>query len=354
MAPPPAPPKPTTRELSLVLHKWLPNVPKLHVNSDNFHTWVVMVQQALEGTLGYPIVLTDKDLALQSEEDMLLKTALLSTVDDNMKVGVAKSLSGLAGFRLISDTFVLRSLTHHISAMKQLLDLKFDHFDHAANLDTHFWKTNRKTNRSSSTRGTTTTATSSSIVSKWFHKCKVNTHYTRDCSKPFASGSTSIGNTSSWPSNPGANNPFCGATAPPKGNSQANLADLPGGLDVETQTAVPTIQSITLDKANPSVTPEELSDLIEQGGRLFGLDSCTSHTFTNDLSLLYDTTPLHRPLPLNVATNSTKSYVTAVGKMKIKNVSGSITLNNIYYSPDTACMSEFRPAPALQREPRPQ
>ncbi|KNZ57102.1 uncharacterized protein VP01_2240g5 [Puccinia sorghi] len=86
-----------------VLHKWLPNVPKLHMNGDNFHTCVVMVQQALEGTL----------------------------VDETMKVGVAKSLSGLAGFRLISDTFVLRSRTHCIAAMKQLLDLKFDHFHHA-------------------------------------------------------------------------------------------------------------------------------------------------------------------------------------------------------------------------------
>ncbi|KNZ57100.1 uncharacterized protein VP01_2240g3 [Puccinia sorghi] len=100
---------------------------------------------------------------------------------------------------------------------------------------------------------------------------------------------------------------------------------------------VTTIQSISLDEANPLVTPEELSDLIERGGRLFGLDSCASHNFTNDLSLLYDTTPLHQPLPLNVANNATKSYVTAVGKMKIKNVSGSIMLNNVYYSPDAAC-----------------
>ncbi|KNZ59974.1 uncharacterized protein VP01_1633g4 [Puccinia sorghi] len=73
-------------------------------------------------------------------EEMLPKIALLCTVDDNMKVGVAESLSGLAGFRLISDMFFLRSRTHHIATMKQLLDIKFNHLDHAANLDTHFWK----------------------------------------------------------------------------------------------------------------------------------------------------------------------------------------------------------------------
>ncbi|KNZ50337.1 uncharacterized protein VP01_4485g4 [Puccinia sorghi] len=98
IAPTPPPPKPATGELSLVLHKWLPNVPKLHVNGDNFHTWVVMIQQALKGTLGYSIVLTDKDLVLESEEDMLLKTALLATIANDMKVGVAESLSGLDGF----------------------------------------------------------------------------------------------------------------------------------------------------------------------------------------------------------------------------------------------------------------
>ncbi|KNZ63251.1 hypothetical protein VP01_1167g1 [Puccinia sorghi] len=40
--------KPTLRELSLVLYKWLPNVPKLNVNRDNFQTWVVMVHVVIE------------------------------------------------------------------------------------------------------------------------------------------------------------------------------------------------------------------------------------------------------------------------------------------------------------------
>ncbi|KNZ54712.1 uncharacterized protein VP01_2875g2 [Puccinia sorghi] len=93
-----SPSKPTLRELFLVLYKWLPNVPKLNMNGDNFQTWVTMVQQALEGTL-----------------DMLLKTVILATIDDSIKVGVAKALSGLEGFRQISDTFTLRSRTSHIA-----------------------------------------------------------------------------------------------------------------------------------------------------------------------------------------------------------------------------------------------
>ncbi|KNZ63900.1 uncharacterized protein VP01_1087g8 [Puccinia sorghi] len=138
ISPAPPPPKPTSRELSLVLHKWLPNVPKLRVNGDNFQTWTVMIQQALESALGYPIALINEELVLNANEDMLLKMALLATIDDNIKVGVAECASGLDGFCLISETFTLRSHTSHIAIMKQILELKFNHLDQAVDLDTHF------------------------------------------------------------------------------------------------------------------------------------------------------------------------------------------------------------------------
>ncbi|KNZ49593.1 uncharacterized protein VP01_4917g1 [Puccinia sorghi] len=97
-------------------------------------TKLVMVQQVLEGTLG-SIVLMDNDLVLQSDEDMLLKMALLATIHDGIKVGVVEVLSGLESFRLISDTFTLCSCTSHIAIKKQLLDLQFNHLDKTADLD---------------------------------------------------------------------------------------------------------------------------------------------------------------------------------------------------------------------------
>ncbi|KNZ47746.1 uncharacterized protein VP01_6187g1, partial [Puccinia sorghi] len=78
--------------------------------------------------------------------------------------------------------------------------------------------------------------------------------------------------------------------------------------------------------------------LMQNGARLFGLDSCASHTFTNDLSLLFDRVKLLKPIPLNVATNATNSYITTVGKMILMNRLGSIIINNVYFSPDATCM----------------
>ncbi|KNZ61848.1 uncharacterized protein VP01_134g8 [Puccinia sorghi] len=154
---------------------------------------------------------------------------------------------------------------------------------------------------------------------------------------PSATGSATSANLPSRSNNSGNYQPFRSATAPPRSNFHANLADLPNTSEFHHSGDGPTLQSITLDEANPPVTQEELAELIGRGGRLFGLDSCASHTFTNDLSILFETTSLINPLPLNVATNDTKSYVTTVGKMKLKNGTGSITLNNVYYSPNAAC-----------------
>ncbi|KNZ61671.1 uncharacterized protein VP01_13724g1, partial [Puccinia sorghi] len=109
--------------------------------------------------------------------------------------------------------------------------------------------------------------------SRWCHKCKSNTHFTRDCSKPSASGSSSSGNFATRTAHPLTSNPFRSATAPPRSNFQANLAELPCTSEGHTPVDVPTIQSITLDEANPPVTSEELSALLGRGGRLFGLDS---------------------------------------------------------------------------------
>ncbi|KNZ64055.1 uncharacterized protein VP01_10729g1, partial [Puccinia sorghi] len=111
---------------STILHRLLQSVPKL--------------EQALSGTLLRPINLRDENLNLSEVEDMLLKMALNSTIDDGIKVGVAECKTGLDGFQLISDTFTLRTQTAHLAIVRDLLDLCFNHHDKSAHLDSHFHK----------------------------------------------------------------------------------------------------------------------------------------------------------------------------------------------------------------------
>ena len=122
-------------------------VPKLEVNGANYQTWLVMLQQAIQGTVGRKIDLDDADLILVNNEDILLKTAILATVDDNIKISVAEEPSGLAGLQLISDTFTLRSRTAHLALVKDLLDSKFNHHDRSADLDAHFRIIENKVNQ---------------------------------------------------------------------------------------------------------------------------------------------------------------------------------------------------------------
>ncbi|OAV93806.1 hypothetical protein PTTG_09776 [Puccinia triticina 1-1 BBBD Race 1] len=143
----PPPPQPLLRELNITLHKWLLMVPKLEVSGTNYQTWLVMLQQAIQGTVGRKITLDDPDLILVDNKEILLKTAILATVDDNIKVSVAEEPSGLAGLQLISDTFTLRSRTAHIALVKDLLDTKFNHYNQSANLDAHFRVIENKVNQ---------------------------------------------------------------------------------------------------------------------------------------------------------------------------------------------------------------
>ncbi|KAI9621305.1 hypothetical protein H4Q26_015803 [Puccinia striiformis f. sp. tritici PST-130] len=122
------------------LHERLSVVPKLQVNGSNYQTWFVMVQEALGETLGQTINLVEPDLILTDKEDTLLKTAILATVDDRIKVGIVECPSGMEAIQMIADTFTLRSRTSHITTVKELLENKFNHFDRAADLDTHFRK----------------------------------------------------------------------------------------------------------------------------------------------------------------------------------------------------------------------
>ncbi|KNZ51246.1 hypothetical protein VP01_4027g2, partial [Puccinia sorghi] len=127
------------------------------------------------------------------------------------------------------------------------------------------------------------------------------------------------------------------ATAPPCPTFSINSATLEEAAVAHQNNIDPTVQSITAHSVNPEVTQEEMDWLMQNGARLFGLDSCASHTITNDLSLLFDCVKLLKPIPLNVATNATNSYVTTVGKMILTNWLGSIIINNVYFSPDATC-----------------
>ncbi|PLW45298.1 hypothetical protein PCANC_16945 [Puccinia coronata f. sp. avenae] len=148
LAPPTTPaspaPEPAARELTSVLHEWLSSVPVLLVSGSNYPTWIAMIQKAFEVTLERSMHLTDPDLILDASEDQLLKTALLTTIDDNLKLGVVQAGSGLAGLRLLSDTFVPRSHTSHMILFQELLDMKFDHLDPQADVGVHFRRLENK------------------------------------------------------------------------------------------------------------------------------------------------------------------------------------------------------------------
>ncbi|OAV88742.1 hypothetical protein PTTG_08371 [Puccinia triticina 1-1 BBBD Race 1] len=130
--------QPSARELNALLHKWLVSVPKLAINGANYTTWLIMVQQAVGGTIGRAISLAGPDLVLDNTKDNLLKTAIIYSLDNNLKASFAEQSSGLGALKLISDTFTLRSCTAHLALVKEMLELKFNHFDRSASIDVHF------------------------------------------------------------------------------------------------------------------------------------------------------------------------------------------------------------------------
>jgi hypothetical protein len=91
------------------LYKALLLVPKLLVDGLNYQSWIVMVQQALESTLQHCVHLSDPGLALSETENILLRTALLATVDDNIKIRMASAPTGVDGLKLVSDLYTQRS-----------------------------------------------------------------------------------------------------------------------------------------------------------------------------------------------------------------------------------------------------
>lgn len=70
---------------------------------------------------------------------------------------------------------------------------------------------------------------------------------------------------------------------------------------------------------------------------MMGLDLCATHSFTNNLALLFDILNLPVPIPLTIATKSSNAKVTKIGKLKLKNDGGSIVINNVFYSPKVTC-----------------
>jgi hypothetical protein len=118
---------------------------------------------------------------------------------------------------------------------------------------------------------------------------------------------------------------------------QANSAEVNTDHPKQLEAEAPILQSITTSSLANRLTQDNIDFINQHGGRLFGLDSCASHTFTDDLSLLIDPMTLPSPIPLNVATNGTQSFVTIVGKMNLKNKTGSITINNVYYILEALC-----------------
>ncbi|KNZ63365.1 uncharacterized protein VP01_1154g5 [Puccinia sorghi] len=348
--------------------------------------------------------LRDENLSLSEMDDILLKIALTSTIDDGIKVGVAECKSGLDGFHLISDTFTLRSRSAHLGIIRDLLDLRFNLQDKSADLDSHFRKIenlvkqltrsdfqvteesltglffqlslpnpesypfvnvsrqldfrmeagnyrvnnadllriaktelalyrqskksnyDRKPDRSypnkpdGSNPQNKTPSNTSPAIPKWCPKCRSRDHASADCPK----------NTSST----GSSNTQRAATAPPRPTFTIQSAEAQDNSVSLLQPEDPTIQSITPQQLNPDVTQAEMDWLMKNGATLFGLDSCASHTFTNNLNLLSDCITLRKPIPLITATNTTTSFVTVVGKMTLINKTGSITINNVYFSPD--------------------
>jgi hypothetical protein len=99
-----------------------------------------MVQQALESTLQHRVHLSDPNLDLSETKDILLCAALLATVDNNIKIGVASASTGMDGLKLVSDSYTQRSCTAHVAMMQEILDTKFNLSDKSSDACTHFRK----------------------------------------------------------------------------------------------------------------------------------------------------------------------------------------------------------------------
>jgi hypothetical protein len=120
----PAPPR--EPNYTSKLYKALPLVLKLLVDGSNYQSWIVMVQQALESTLQHRVHLSTPNLVLSDTEDILLRTTLLATADDNIKIGVASAPTGLDGLKLVLDSYTQRSRTAHVAMMQEILETKFN------------------------------------------------------------------------------------------------------------------------------------------------------------------------------------------------------------------------------------
>ncbi|PLW22172.1 hypothetical protein PCASD_03325 [Puccinia coronata f. sp. avenae] len=364
---------PAEPDYSAKLHKWLTLVPKLLADRSNYQSWVIMIQQALEGTLGCRLQITLPNIVLTNTKDLLLCTALLATVTESLKIRVAGEASGWDGLQLISNTFTLRSRLAHLALMRDLLETKFNHLDKTADIYEHYAKLEnivknlyrcmdgsntpvknidlvrlahnklmlfcqrgcgnndkRANNNNNGAAKSNTTKT----LNKWCGLCRMNNHSTSELTRPTAPLGTP--NPPNRNANTQANNNHRAATAPPQANFQANSTE----AEVEQHdkkpiiSDMPVIQSISTSATNNQLIAKDLEFIAKHGRKHFGFDLCASHTLTNDLSLLIDPVKLSSPIPLNVATDGSKSFVTTVGKMiLIKNKTGSITINNVYYSP---------------------
>ncbi|PLW31810.1 hypothetical protein PCANC_21011 [Puccinia coronata f. sp. avenae] len=364
----PTPPQPTAWDLTMSLHKWLTPVPKLLVDSSNFQTWKCMLQQALQSVFAHRFNISDTNLILSADKEIVLQLAILSTVADNIKIAVADTTSGLDGFRLIEDGFTLRTRTAHVALAKEILNLKFNHLDRSASLDTHVCKLDNLLNqlcRSGFTldcdlilglllhlslpnlkgfpfvnvsrqldlqmrqgnfkvttqdvlqlaknkltlfrqnkRGPASKrpdqsnsqppSDSSNTACKWCSKCRNNSHATSECTK---ANSTQHPSGNFCPTAPASSTPYWGGSAPPRTTFQAQSAKIKNTPAPTVQEDVPTLQSVLLHTNNPDVIQENWDFINKHAGRLFGLDLCTSHTFTNDLTHLFDQQELSPPPP---------------------------------------------------------
>jgi hypothetical protein len=134
MARPPPQLTPAEPDYSAKLHKWLTLVPKLLADGSNYQSWVIMIQQALEGALGRCLQITLPNIVLTDTKDLLLCTALLATVTESLKIRLAGEASGWDGLQLIFNYFTLRSRLAHLALMRDLLETMFNHLDKTANI----------------------------------------------------------------------------------------------------------------------------------------------------------------------------------------------------------------------------
>lgn len=120
------------------LSQFIQFLPKLLRSGENFHTWATMLKHGLALMFGKVKCLTNESIHLTPMEDIVVMQAILSTIDDSLKMSAAEAGTGRAAFHAISQNFTLNSCTSVLSKVKEMLGMKFNLQDNNAEMDAHF------------------------------------------------------------------------------------------------------------------------------------------------------------------------------------------------------------------------